>query len=358
MNTDMPKPQDMDLLRVAMNAAGTVGSWATGAEVIEVVRAVHRAGWLTTLRTGVTADGLAAAKSVTAEHAANVLAVLEAAGVVRTDGDLVRLSEAFEALLTDVNGRDLPVVLDAVDVGIAQARQAARPTEARPELNSDQALVLARRWGAEPTAALQQLAGQVWRTVPEYRERLERGGPLLDVGVGIGGELLTALLQFGDLRAVGIEIVPAVAAEAQRRALRIGVADRVDIRAMDARALPDRSAFPVAYWAQPFFPTEARAATLAAIFRALQPDGVLLMQELFPPPAAPSLRQLLDRLFYQQQNMSWGRSAEALADEATAAGFDRARIVDSALGRQIVVRKPRSDGNEPATGPRNRRSES
>ena len=222
--------------------------------------------------------------------------------MVRTDGDLVRLSEAFEALLTDVNGRDLPVVLDAVNVDIAQARQPARPTEARPALNSDQALVLARRWGAEPTAALQQLAGQVWRTVPEYRERLERGGPLLDVGVGIGGELLTGLLQFGDLRAVGIEIVPAVAVEAQRRALRIGVADRLDIRAMDVRALPDRSAFPVAYWAQPFFPAEARAATLAAIFRALQPDGVLLMQELFPPPpAAPSLRQLLDRLFYQQQ---------------------------------------------------------
>lgn len=71
--------------------------------------------------------------------------------------------------------------------------------------------------------------------------------------------------------------------------------------------------------------------------------GKLRLEELVPPSGPrdrPAVRGQLDRLVHRQQDLAYGPSAEALAAEAVAAGFQDARITESPLGRLVTTRKP------------------
>lgn len=340
---DTESGQGLDELQAALAARSMVKSWAEGLELIELVQAAHRAGWLGQLRGETATAELAATTDVPVEQVSDVLAVLASAGVVQGRGSSFRLSPAFDALVAGATGVDVPTVFGAVELARGQVAQAVQPVGQQRGWDGEQALALARDWGVRATSGARQLYGMLYQALPEYRDRLERGGPLLDVGSGVGGALLTTLTLFDKLRAVGVEIVPEVADELGRRAQEAGVVDRADIRNVDARDLRDESVFTVSYWAQAFFPEETRADTLAAVVRALRPDGLLLMQELFPPQTEqdePTPRAALDRLSYRQQHVAFGLSAEDLADEGRAAGFQDAQIIDSPVGRLVILRKP------------------
>ncbi|WP_433013447.1 SAM-dependent methyltransferase [Kribbella sp. CA-294648] len=177
----------------------------------------------------------------------------------------------------------------------------------------------------------------------------------LDVGCGVGGSSLTLATLFPQMRSVAVELVPKVAAEAVRRAEGHGVADRVDIRCMDIRDLKEVDEFGGAFWAQPFFPEETRAETLAVIRRAIRPGGLLFMQEHEPEPA-PSGRSAyaVRRLVANGWNVPFGRTAEQLVAEAEAAGFDPVRIAATEVGRYAILRRPTQIGRDailrPPTG--------
>ncbi|WP_399896188.1 SAM-dependent methyltransferase [Streptomyces sp. BBFR51] len=345
MNVDREHDQRVESMQAAMAARSVMKGWAEGLELIELVRATHRAGWLEDLRGDTTAAELAAAHNTSAEQVSDVMAVLVPAGVVRSGERAAsfRLSPDFDALVAGASGVEMTTVLGAVELARGQVAQAVKPMGRAPGIDGDQALVIARDWGVRPSPASRQVIGMLYDVVPEFKARLEGGGPLLDVGCGVGGAMLTALTLFGRLHAVGVEMVPEVAAECRRRAEAAGVADRVEIRATDARQLRDESTFSVSFWAQPFFSQDVRADTLAAIFRALRPDGLLLVQELFPPQTTqdePTARARLDRLFFTQRHIPYGLSAEELAAEGSAAGFQDAQVADSPLGRLVLMRKP------------------
>jgi hypothetical protein len=267
--------QGLERLGAALSAKTAMRNWAAGAELIEIVRAAHDAGWLEQLHGETTADELAAANGVSVEQVVNALAVLTSAGVVQAKAESLCLSPTFDALVVgDYGGGGMPATLDALDLTVDQIKQVVKPADRRPGLDGEQALIVARDFGVRPGPGARQVYGLLCQSVPEYRDRLEQGGPLLDVGCGIGG---------------------------------------------------------------------------AAIFHALRPDGLLLMQELFPPLTTqdePPTRFLLDRLAYRQRDIPFGLSAEDLAAEASAAGFQDAQITDTPLGRLILIRKP--EGNRPA----------
>ncbi|HEY4019559.1 MAG TPA: class I SAM-dependent methyltransferase [Pseudonocardiaceae bacterium] len=337
---DDERPEGLARLRTALAARAQLKTWSEGAELIELVRAVHRAGWLTRLRQEATAEDLATIGGAPVEQVANVLAVLTGAGVTEGKAGVFRLSPTFDALVAGTTGVDLGETLDGLDLVRGRV---ALATGREDGMTGQQALVVARDWGIGPTEDAQQLYQALYASIPEYRARLEKGGPLLDVGCGIGAAVLTTATMYGDLRAVAIEVVPEVAVETRRRAEEAGVADRVEIRTADARTLTEESAFEISFWAQPFFDPSTRADTLAVIFRALRPGGLLLVQELFPPVSeedGPNVRGLLDRLVLEQQHASFGRTAEDLAAEAAEAGFRDAEIRVNLLGRLVLTRKP------------------
>lgn len=184
--------------------------------------------------------------------------------MVRAGENSFRLSPPFAALVAGVSGMDLSTVLAARDLACGRAGQSALPPERRDRLDGAQALTVALDAGVRPSAAARELYAVLYRSLPEFAERLEAGGPLLDVGSGVGG---TPLTMFERLRAIGVEIVPGIAEEIRRRAKAAGAEDQLEVRAMDARALDDECRFPVSFWTQPFFPAETRAEVLAAILR-------------------------------------------------------------------------------------------
>ncbi|MFR0359243.1 SAM-dependent methyltransferase [Streptomyces sediminimaris] len=340
---DIPNREDgLERLQAALSARSMVKDWAAGAELMELIRAVHEAGWLERMHGRTTVEELASKTGTSTEAVSDVLEVLASAGVVQAEDTSFQLSEAFDALVQGASGVDLSTALAAHDLARICIAEATGRVDSRSGF--DGALALARDWGVRAGGGARQLYGLVYEALPEYRDRLAAGGPLLDVGSGVGGALLTTLSLFPGLRAVGVEIVPAVAAETRDRAEEAGVASRVAVRAVDARSLEDESAFAVCYWAQGFFPAGTRTDVLKAIFRALQPGGLLLMQETFPSTTARdgcTTRSRLDRLVYRRQNIAYGLSAEDLVAEAEAAGFQDLLVLDSPAGRLVMVRKPR-----------------
>ncbi|MQY20983.1 class I SAM-dependent methyltransferase [Nocardia macrotermitis] len=344
MNDIDDREEGLDRLQAALAARAKLKEWSTGAELVELIRAVHTTGWLDRLHDTTTVEELAAGTGISIERVSDTLDVLASAGVVETHETGFRLSEAFDALVTGVSGVNLATALDAHDLALGYAAEATSSSaDHRSELDGARALTLARDWGVRAGAGAQHLYELVYEALPDYRDRLEEGGPLLDVGTGVGGALLTTLALFPELRAVGVEIVPEVAAETRVRAEEAGVARRVEVRTADARAIEDESAFAVCYWAQGFFSAATRDDVLRAVFRALRPDGLLLMQETFPPMAeqdGATIRGRLDRLVRRRQNIASGLSAEDLITEAEAAGFREPRVIDSPAGRLVVVGKP------------------
>lgn len=339
MNDTDDREEDLGRFQAAMSARAMLKEWSTGAELVEVIRAVHAAGLLDRMHDTTSVDDLVADTGIPAERVSDALDVLVSAGVANTDEAGFRLSEAFDALVAGVSGVDLATALDAYDLASAYAAESASASR-RSDLEGARALTLARDWGVRAGGAARDLYALVYDALPDFRDRLDDGGPLLDVGSGVGGALLTTLALFPELRAVGVEMVPEVAAETRVRAEEAGVADRVEIRAVDARAITDESAFTVCYWAQGFFPAATRGDVLKVIFRALRPGGLLLMQETFPPTAeqtVSTIRGRLDQLVRHRQNIASGLSAKDLITEAETAGFREPRVVDSPAGRLVAV---------------------
>jgi SAM-dependent methyltransferase len=322
-------PQDQ--LRAVAAARSTIREWANGADLLAIVEAAHRSGLMQYLEQPRSLDDVAVFTKLPPDRVSDLLDVLVEAEVL-TPG--FALTAGFRALS---QGR-LGAVLDAVRLEERHAGRALTPAGGQPYFSGSDALVLALDVGMTVDAASQEVVRTINDVLPEYEAVLERGGPLLNVGCGVAGGLLNHAVAYEGLRCVGVEFVPEVAAEAQRRVDVLGLAERVEIRCMDATDLSEEETFAAAFWAQPFFPEPTRAATLAAISRALRPGGVLVMQELNPDPGH-SVRLLLEQLVYRRQGLPFGRSAEQLLGEIERAGLSGGRIVDTPAGRWVLVEK-------------------
>ena len=113
------------------------------------------------------------------------------------------------------------------------------------------------------------------------RARVGRGDVVLDAGCGVGGSAVW-LAQHRGARVAGITIVPDQVAEATRRAVERGVADRVAFHEMDfvATDFEDES-FDVV-WAQESLTHEPRKQDfLREAHRLLKPGGRLVVEDTF-----------------------------------------------------------------------------
>jgi ubiquinone/menaquinone biosynthesis C-methylase UbiE len=319
-----------------VDTADEIKAWSADAQALALLTAVHERGWTGYLVEPRGEDELAAFAGLPAGRARDVLAALEANGIVARTEDRVGLAPGYVALLSP----EAPFSLDDL---LDNARMMNRLVAGlgSSDLTEADALTVADAYGLRPTAAAQGLFGRLLDALPDFRAALP-GGRYLDVGCGVGGFLLSSASVIPGMRAVGVELVPAVAAEAERRAKALGVTDRVEIRCVDARELTDDEGFDTAFWAQPFFPEAVRAGTLAAIRRVLKPGALLAMQEMEKAPDdEPGRRAFaLRRLVFAGWGVPFARSAEDLTAEAQAAGLELDRVVGTPFGRIVLVRRP------------------
>ncbi|MFF1816832.1 SAM-dependent methyltransferase [Kribbella sp. NPDC058245] len=333
--------QDDQLARfgLAAEARTAVKAWVDGAQILSLVTALRDKGWTTYLTEPRTLDALTAFSGLPPERVADLVTVLEAHGVV-TSGETVRLTDSFAALTADDAYVGLDDVLDQAELLTRTVRAAAEDPGPLPLSEAD-ALVTARATGGKASPVTEALYNKLFLPqIPELPELIHTDR-FLDVGCGVAGATTTLAGMFPDLRGTAIELIPTVAAETQRRIDALGVGDRVDLKVMDARDFDEKDAFGAAFWAQPFFPAPTRQATLEMILRALRPGGILFVQEMEPTPddaGRPSYT--LRKLVAQGWGVPFGPTAEDLADEAVAVGFELVRVAQTDFGRMVLVRRP------------------
>lgn len=340
------EPQsELEALQAALGARARIRQWAEGAELLDLLHAAASGGWLEALTRPVTVEDLAGLGGIPAERARRAVEVFLSAGVVREAAGTPEtlpaftLAEDFAALQAGPSGIRTDIALDAVDAARARIRTAL--TASAPYDWQEDALVVARDWGMLPSDASRALFGMAYAELPEYHARLAAGGPLLDVGSGVGGALLSTVTAYPALRAVGVEQAGDVVEELRNRAKAAAVASRMEVRHADAQHLTDEAVYPVCYWAQAFFPHGTREVTLAALRRALTPDGLLLVQELTPPPDASSpapLGATLDALVADCRDIPPVASAESLTAELRTAGFTDVTVTPTPVGRLVLAR--------------------
>ncbi|MET9632197.1 class I SAM-dependent methyltransferase [Lentzea sp. NPDC006480] len=324
----------VERFQLAMAAEAKLSSWSAGAQMLALVDALREKGWLRFLREPRSFDALASFSDLPVARVRDVVDVLAAHGVSEVS-ETVQLTAEFREFSSD----DAFIGLDdAVDNALVLLR--AVPQIDAP-LTEPDALAIARAAGGRAGEIGATVYGLLLAQLDEIPAAISRGR-WLDVGCGVAGATLSLASSHPEMRATAIELLPAVAKEAQRRAEELGVADRVDIRCQDAREFTERDAFAGAFWAQPFFPQDSRPGTLAMILGALEPGGELFMQEMEAAPEGDGLgAYLLRRLVYQGWGVPFGRPAEDLVGEAVTVGFELVRIASTDFGRCAVVRKPR-----------------
>jgi SAM-dependent methyltransferase len=331
----------LERFALASAARESLAAWTNGAQVVTLITTLRDRGWTKFLAEPRELETLAEFAGLPPTRLADILAVLEANGIARRQDGTVQLTRQFEALAAADSYIGLDELLDHSDVMSRLIRTAADDPGPLP-LTEPDALVIARALGGKATEVTRTLYEQSF--LPKLPEVIEaiHAGPWLDVGCGVAGATLTLATLLPEFRAVAIELVPTVAAETLRRVKEHGVADRVDVRCMDARDFDEPAAFGGAFWAQPFFPEPTRAATLAVILRSLMPGGTLIVQEMEPPEPDESGRPAytLRKLVAHGWEVPFGRSAEDLAAEGQAAGFELVRLAPTDFGRMIILRRP------------------
>ncbi len=310
--------------------------------LLALVEGAERAGLLRAMRTTTTVPELARATGLSEPRVRDVCAALIANEVAVSDGSGVRLTAAWAALtgpaafaplasalrLGDVAARTLADLSDGDGfAGLSSADRFGYASAVSPDPFSP-GLVAAMRAGAGVPDAV--------------RGRLHDGDRHLELGCGVAGRILCVLQAFPTLTAVGVEVAPDLAAEAERRAAALGLADRFEVVRADATAVRLDGTFDVAFWSQFFFSRASRPGTLETAYQALRPGGMLIAPLLGDPsvaesdPHGSSARSLaLARVVHGL----WGvpdRSPDGLAKEIAQAGFVDV-VVSAAADAGVLV---------------------
>jgi hypothetical protein len=144
---------------------------------------------------------LAAFGGLPVERTRAVVAAIAGIGVVETDGDQVRLTPAYAAMMSP----DAPFSMGDL---LAEARMMRRLVAEAVEDSvavaprEQDALTVADAYGLRPTTVATDMFGQLLAALPEISAVLP-AGRYLDVGCGVAGFLLTCARIYPDMRGVG-----------------------------------------------------------------------------------------------------------------------------------------------------------
>jgi SAM-dependent methyltransferase len=274
----MASATELMRLRAYMRAGQDLTGWIAAAKALALLKGAIDCGLVEAIRAKRTPEEIAEATGIGKDRLAALLVALEVHRVVGRDGECYRLTPRYTVLAdptapiplrslvqhTAVMAHTLETIAGA-DIGYTVT--SPQDILAVAEGSGISALSSAPHVGQETSAKI----------IPEVESMWRVGAHHLEVGCGVGNNLLGTAVTYPNVTAVGIEIDRVTAAEAARRARMLGVADRVEVRTMDACDLQDKAAFDTIQWSQLFFPDSVRPVVLRAMRRALKPGGLLFM---------------------------------------------------------------------------------
>jgi len=187
-------------------------------------------------------------------------------------------------LLDDVSPEQEAIALAALRVGFHHAIDLLDdPTRAPGWLHEDPTVL--QTIGQRSRRVVHQINAFA-EMRPSLKETIERGGTFLDIGTGVGLLAIEAARTWPTMNVLGVDIWEPALALAGSNVAASGLQERVALRKQNVADLDDREAFSIVFCPAPFLPQEIAAATMANVFRALEPGG-WIVYGLFPPPPDP-----------------------------------------------------------------------
>lgn len=265
-------------LRAYIGASRELSGWIRGARVFALLYGALESGVLDALHRGQTPEQIAAATDVDLAAVVDLCLALEAHDIVRRDGDFFQLAPEYALLASPTAAVPLPSLIRQGMVMVRTLQTIPASDGSYTALPAEDVLAMAEGAGISALSSSPRV-GQttICQAMPEVEARWRAGARHLEVGCGVGNSLFGTVLAYPEVTAVGIEIDELTAAETEQRADLLEVADRVEVRRMDACDLGDEEAFDTIQWSQFFFPAASRPPVLKAMHRALKPGGYLFM---------------------------------------------------------------------------------
>jgi tRNA G46 methylase TrmB len=265
-------------LRSFTAATKELNDWIRGAEAFTLLVSAMDSGLINSLRSSYTIQQIAADTGLDDGRINNILRALEYHGLVKEEGDVFTLDSRIKNMMKDDAIQSLVPYIQAARTRLRTLREISSQSEDYTDLDADDTLSMAQGIGmASISPVCRSIGALTGQTMPELRKRWQRGAYHLELGCGVGNSLFQILSAFPGVTAKGIEINASIAAEAQRRAGILGLADRVEVVHGNAAELKDKEIYDTAHWSQFFFPESCRADVLNALFSAMKPGGYVCM---------------------------------------------------------------------------------
>jgi SAM-dependent methyltransferase len=270
--------EEYQQVRNYTSAGRELHGWITGARALALLTGAMESGVLRALARGGTAEQIAAETGMDQQDVEDLCLALAAHGIVVQNDDSFELAPEYALLASPTAPVPLSRVLRQTRIMLRELQIISSPDRTYTAIPPEDMLAMAEGAGISALSAAPRVSPTViGRAMPEVEALWQAGAHHLEVGCGVGNALLGIVMTFPQVSAVGIEIEPLVAAEAERRATLLGIGERVELRPMDARDLQDQEAYDTIQWSQFFFPEASRMVVLLAMRRALKPGGYLLM---------------------------------------------------------------------------------
>lgn len=317
---------------------------ATANSLLQLVARAEEAGLMTALRTPVSVVDAAAQTDLDESSVATLCRALVTLNVAESNGTTVALTAAWQAL-TDP-GAYVPLQLALAGIEIDGRLHRARAGDTFWSMPAADRITYARSISSDPYSDQLVEAFRSDLTHDPDRAGMAEGGRLLELGCGVAGRVLTTLRAMPQLHAVGVELSADLAAEAQRRSVELGLADRFDVVCVDAAEYDTTESFDFAFWSQFFFPEAARAAALATLRRVLRSGAVVHAPtgaNFAAIDADPQGPQARDFVLWRTVLEAWGvpeRRPEQLIAEFEAAGFEDVRVLERPGSPVVRARQP------------------
>ncbi|HET9344269.1 MAG TPA: class I SAM-dependent methyltransferase [Candidatus Limnocylindrales bacterium] len=228
-----------------------------------------------------------------------------ASELVGFDGDRVTLPDDTASVLLDdtrpeyLGGQFVAAVVSSLDyAALADFFRTGHPVTERPP----------RFHRAIEAVTVQDIAvffQEGLAQLPDLAARLAAGGRVLDVACGGGKWLIAVARRFPLLSLVGVEFEPDSVARAMRHVTDAGLESRIRIEARDTVAMPYDREFDLVYFQDALHELADPVASLASAWKAVRPDGRLVVLDWCLPSTVEDSQSL-------QAELLWGIQIDEL----------------------------------------------